>query len=220
MAGENQFGAEQLGMGLSAVQAGLSAFQTVYGTIKATRLSKQLRAYHTPEEVYKNLNAAAMMAQQGFDPATLGYLTSQTQKQTAGALDVASRLGGDPNSLSAILGQQTNNLMKIGAENHNLNMANFQRYLSAMDNVAKNKEAEQISAQNLIKDQIKAATGEKAAGVQNFQNAGNTLMSILAAQKQMELFNPRALPSFATSSTLPSTGYGSAGQVLDNNDYQ
>lgn len=173
---------------LAAAQGVLGTVQTITGSIKANRLVKQLTAFHTPDEAFKLLNATESMASQGFDAFTLKYMTDNVNRAASGALGTAARLGADPNDLSAILGQQADNILKIGAENHDRNMANFSRYLGALENIGANREAEQISKNNLIKDKIQAAVGDKQAGLQNLQNAANAYISMRTANKTSKLF--------------------------------
>lgn len=171
-------------------QAVLGAGQAVGGSIRAKKLGKQLTAFHTPDEAYKLLNATESLASQGYDAFTLNYLTNNVNKSTAANLGAAMRLGADPNDLSAILGQNIDSIMKIGAENHDKNMANFSRYLSALDMIGQNKEAEWASRQNMIKDKIAQATGDKAQGMQNVQNGLNLAASAYSADQTNDLYKP------------------------------
>ena len=82
--------------------------------------------------------------------------------------------------------------MKIGAENHALNMENFGRYLSAVDVVAQNKAAEQKSKQDMIKDDLQSANAEKQAGIQNITNAANAFIGTQAAGKTGNLYTDTA----------------------------
>jgi hypothetical protein len=56
--------------GIAGLQAVFGIAQSIIGTSKANKLSKQLTAFSTPEEAYKILNATKSMAQQGFDAFT------------------------------------------------------------------------------------------------------------------------------------------------------
>jgi hypothetical protein len=170
------------------LQLALGTVQTLIGSQREKNLIAQRKPFQTPEEASKILQATTNMVGQGLDPATLTYLTTQTNTSTANVLDVAKRLGADPNSLSAILGQQMMQLTKIGAENHAAGMQEFGQYLNALDMIAKDKEAEWASQQNILKDKIVAANTTKREGFQNVFNSINSFLGTYAAGKTGDMF--------------------------------
>lgn len=173
---------------LGAAQTGLGIIQDINAQKDIKNLKKQRKAYQTPEEIFKVLQATENRAQQGFDAQTLDYLTNQTDRAFDSVLGTATRLGADPNDLSAAFDQKMQGIMKIGAQNQALNMETFNRYLGAMDTVAANKAAEQKSQQDLIRDDLQAASGNKAAGLQNIAGGINTYIAGQASADMKQLF--------------------------------
>lgn len=173
----------------SGIQGGLGLLQSIKGDKEADRLRKQRKAYQTPEEIFQLLEATQSRASTGYDPETLDYLTNQTDRAFNSTLSTARMLGVDPNTLGAAFDSKVNQIMKIGAENQALNMANFNKYLSALEIVAANDAAEQKSEQDMLKDDIQAAVGEKKAGIQNVGNAFNSLIGTASAQATSNLYN-------------------------------
>lgn len=163
-----------------AAKAAKGSSQQKNAQAEANRLFKLRKSYQTPAELYKMLNAAEYNAQTGYDPATLDYLTSQTDRAFDSALDTAEVLGGDPNDLSGLFDSKMQQLIRIGAENHALNMENFSKYLSAEEAIAKSKDAEYVSEQDLLKDQLQAAQANITAGAQEKTEGINTVIGAAA----------------------------------------
>jgi hypothetical protein len=176
---------------LSAGQTALGIVQSISGAAKAKRLLQQRTAYKTPEEYYDILNATQNRAQGGFDAFTLNYLTNQTDRAFDSGLNTATRLGADPNQLSALFDQKIQATMKIGAENARLNMDNFSRYLGALDVIGQNKTAEWSSEQDILKDKLQAANADKQAGLQNIVGGANALTANISAGKTANLYSDR-----------------------------
>lgn len=177
------------------IAAALAAVQVVGGVVKnakankATKeLLKERKPYETPDEVFKILNATQANAQSGYDAETLDYLNNQTDRAFSSAIGASELLGGDPNDLSAIFDQKMQQVMKIGAENHALNMTNFNKYLGALDSVAGNKSAEWQSQQNYLKDDLQAAAAEKALAQENIGNGLNLGLNAASALYAEKLY--------------------------------
>jgi len=177
-----------VGLVTSGIQTVLGIVQAISGSAKAKKFQQMLEPFKTPDEVYKILDATKNLSSQGFDPATLNYLTSNVDEAFASSASIAKRLGADANTLSNLFSDRINAVMKIGADNHALNMENFSKYLGALDTVASNKAAEQKSKQDLIKDQIQAAVADKQAGLQNIGGGINTGLSTISANESGKLF--------------------------------
>jgi hypothetical protein len=79
--------------------------------------------------------------------------------------------------------------MKIGGQNHALRLENFNRYLGALNVVAENDAAEQKSRQDMLKDDIQAAVGDKQAGIQNIGNGLNSLIGTAAASATSNIYD-------------------------------
>lgn len=157
------------------------------------------KAYQTPAEVLKQLNATEQRSQSGFDPETLQYLTSETDRSFDAALSTSEKLGGDPNDLSYLFNNKVNNLMKIGAENHAQNLNNFNSYLNALTVVGQGKDAEFFSGQNIVKDQLQAAYSDKVGANAQISAGLNTLGSAVAQYEEGQLYkedNPKEMSLF------------------------
>lgn len=202
---------------ISGVQGVMGAVQSITGNIKMKNLQKQVKSFQTPEEAYKVLNSLESAASSGFDAFTLNYMTNNINRTTAASIGAATKLGADPNDLSSLLAQNVDYIMKVGADNHDRNMANFGRYVGGLEYIAKNKEAEWASEQNILKDKIQAAAGNKAAGMQNIQNAVNTVTSLYAADKTAKLYKeaPTTTNPFQASEEIRKKIAAAAGQEGD-----
>lgn len=180
--------ANPLGLALSAAQTGFGALQSLFANGKIKKILARRESYQTPEEYTQILQATQSQAQQGFDPTTLNYLTNQTDRAFSGATDAAVRLGANPNDLSRLFDQKMQQIMQIGAQNHDLNMKNFDRYISAVDTIGQNKIAEFNSEQDILKDKLQAAGLEKQAGIQNVGSGLNSFISLDASRRTSDLY--------------------------------
>lgn len=181
-------GLATVGLVLGAGQAIVGGIQTISGNAAKKKALAKRKPYQTPQEVIDLLNATESNAQLGFNPETLAYLTNQTDRAFTGALGTASRLGADPNDLSALFDQKMQAIMKIGAQDHAYNMENFSKYLSALDSVAANKAAEQKSEQDIIKDQLQSAAQEIQTGTANISGGINTGIGAFSAGNTANLY--------------------------------
>ena len=177
-------GIDPASLAIGAVNAGLGVVQTISGLIgkgkarrKIDKLLAQRKAYQTPEETYKALEATKQNAQTGFGAETLKYLTGSADRAFSSSVGAATLLGGDPNDLGAIFEQRMNESMKISGQDTALRMANFSKFLTALNTVAENKAAEQISRDNLIKDRIQAASAQGADATKNLQGGLNSILA-------------------------------------------
>lgn len=186
---------------LALAQGVLGGVQTITGGAKAKRLLAQRKAYVTPEEYNKQLQLTESMAGGGYDPFTLNYLTNQTDRAYNKSVGVAERLGANPNDLAGLFDSKVNDIMKIGAENHALNMNNVGKYLTALDTIGQNKAAEWKSQQDLIKDQQQAASAQQQAGLQNIIGGVDTGIAIDSANKLKKLYTVPQTVTTATGST-------------------
>lgn len=199
---------------ISIATAGVGLAQGVSGLINKGKDRKELdklvnsrQAFHTPDEIYQILNATQSEAGNGLDADTLAYLTGQSDKAFSSAVGASTLLGGDPNDLSALFTQKMQGIMQIGAENHAANLQNFSRYLGALNTVADNKAAEQISADNIIKDKIQAKSAEVSGDTKNINNGLNTVLGGLASNQEMQLFKTPSLPTLSGGTSNNPSGY-------------
>lgn len=174
----------------------------------------QRTAYKTPEEIFKILNATLNMA--GGDTITRDFQTNQIDKSFSQILGGATRLGANPNDLSALFDQKINGMLKVGQEFHASNMEAFGKVMSAYDMVAQNKVAEWRSKEDILKDKIAAATGEKAAGIQNIGSSANAFISANASAKTSNLY--KQIADALKELKLPGAT-GTAGTAADNSIY-
>lgn len=218
-----------VGVGLSALQAGLGIVQSISGKSKMKKLLAQRKAYETPEEYFDILEATQSMAQQGYDAFTLSYLTDQMKRGLGSSIGESARLGANPNDMAEIYSRFEQGIMKIGAENHALNMENFSRYLTAKDVIGQNKAAEWSSQQDIIKDKMQAAGAEMQSGVQNIGSGANMLMGALSGKATSGLFTDDYFTKLASAmkkmernggAAATSGGPGSVGYAPDFDNYQ
>lgn len=173
---------------LGGAQTLIGLGEKIIGNAKLKKLFKQRKSFETPSEIFDILNSTEYRAQSGFDPETLGFLTGKAEKGFATSVGAATRLGADPNILSGLNDEYMNDIMKIGSDNAMLQLQNFDKFLGAKELVAKNKEAEWQSKENLIKDQMQAAGMQGAAGTQDLSSGLNLLFSSLTSSQQAKLW--------------------------------
>lgn len=199
--------ANPVGIGLSVAQGALGIIQSIGAQNKINRLMGKRRAYQTQQETYDIVQMAQQASQQGYDPTTMDYLTNQIDRSYADAVGDVNRLGGDPNDIANIFDKRLQAGLKVGAENHNLNMQHFAQLISAKEMLGKNKDAEWMSQQNMIKDELQAASLDKSAGLQNIAGAANTALSTVSAMDAKKLW-PSAATTGATSVAQDALGSG------------
>lgn len=223
----------------------LGAAQAIGGILKghaeeakAKRLRASRTAFKTSSQIYDIQAATENNASQGYDVGTLDYLTNQIDNAASSAYDTSKKLGGDPNDLSAILDQQLQGILKVGAGSAAVRMENFGKYLGAQELLSKNLDAEWASKQGMIKDDLQAAAQgrqEAAAQVSNGLSnvvSGISSMEIAKLYKErtnaikksgatVDLTPPPAQPNFTTqgrtldaSTNLPSDAAPSAVQSV------
>lgn len=186
------------GIVVGAVQTG-KANKRIKGAMNARK------AYSTPDEVYKLLNAAENKSQG--DTITRDYQTNQLDMSFADALGTAETLGAGPNQLSALFGQKVNGMLQVGENMHRSNMEGWGNYMKALAVVGENKAAEQASQDNIWKDYMQALSKQKEAG-QSTTNAGiNSLISGVGIYGQNQLYKDK---STGTGTNTPG-GYGGLG---------
>lgn len=205
--------ANPLSLGLGALQTGIGIIGGIGAKKRQRKLLAQRKSYQTPQEIFDILNATESNASQGYDPTTLSYLTNQTDQAFSSSLSDSLRLGADPNNLSAAFGQKVNAIMKIGADSHAENMANFSAYLNALGTGADNKAAEQKSKEDILKDKLQAEGVNLQNSSANISGGLNTILSSLSADQISNLYNTDGtLKTKKVTSTasnfIPSSSYG------------
>jgi hypothetical protein len=171
-------------VGVAAVNVGIGVAQRASAKKKekqADQRSKELfaqrKAYKTPKEVLDLVGISQNRAQTGFDPVTMNYLTSQSDRATAGALGTARQLGANPNDISGILDQSFQNIFKIGSENQLQQMRNFDRLFNSLQLLSNERGAEWASSENMLKDRMQLVTAQAAAAQKEKESGTNLIMS-------------------------------------------
>ncbi len=193
---------------LSAVTAGLGAVQSIVGFVqkgKANREIKNLidqrKPFETEEGTYDLRNSAAARTANGLGATTLDYLLGQTDRAFSSSVSASQLLGGNPNDLSGAFQKKIDSIMKIGMEDAQAGLKAYTIYAQAQDALNKSKEAEQISKDNLLKDQIQAAAARGADATKNIQGGLNTVLGAASASQQMNLYKDK-------TEALKPVGYG------------
>lgn len=174
---------------MSIVQTVGGAAQMIANSGKNKKLRKELKPLETPDEINDVLNLTMSMAQQGYDAGTLSYLTNSINNAATSSLQTADRLGGDPNDIGNILYQQADAFLKVGAQNQAEKFKNFGLFIDALKGKADADVAEQISKQNLIKDQLQAAQAGTAAGAQTLAGGLGGLNNAFSLDKISKLYD-------------------------------
>lgn len=178
------------------------------------RLFSQRKAFQTPEEIFEILNMQQFNAQQGFSDETTSYLTGQAGAGLSAGLGTAARLGADPNQLGGIIDNYYQDIFKIGSESDLVKMKKFDSLTNALNLVAENKAAEQVSEDNLIKDQMQAVASRVGAANAGQQSGLNLALSSIGALATNNLYktNTTNIPSLIASNTAATVP---AGRVPD-----
>lgn len=175
---------------IAGLQAAAGLVQTISASSKLKRKRAQRTAYQTPDEIFKILNAT--LNQAGGDTITRDFQTGQLDRSFSQILGGATRLGANPNDLSAIFDQKMMAAFKIGDAFHLSNLQYYDKVNTAYNLVAENRAAEWRSREDLIKDDMQALAAEKAAGIQNLGSAFNAGIGIAAAAKTSDLYSKSA----------------------------
>lgn len=215
-------------MPVAIIPAAIAAFQIGKGIIDEKNAKKdekdrlaKIKPYETPQEVYDVLNATQANAQTGFDATSLQFLTDQTDQAFASSLGIAERLGSDPNTLSTIFSQKIDALKGVSAQNHQMQMQNFNAYLSALNAVGAGDAAEQKSAQDQLKDQLQKIGVDKQVATQQISAGLNTGMAAYSNYQMGKLYGTgtTGTTGATTANSDVFKGYGSdyAAMVAEQN---
>lgn len=180
-----------VGLALGGLQTALGIYQGIAGDARAQRVMRKRRAFQTPEEILDLAKFDQSQVGSGLDPQTLQYLTGNADNALSTSLNTAARLGADPNQLSNLLDQRFQQNLSIGAQNQLENMKKFSTYRDSLQILAANDAAEQKSREDLLKDQLQAASAMQQQAVPNVLGGGNTILNTLSAAKTAELFGPQ-----------------------------
>lgn len=177
----------------TGITEALGVAQAAYGIIKGINTDKKIKgllaqrkSYKTPDEIFQILNATEQNAQG--DTQTRDFQTNQLDRAFSQQLGTAELLGADPNALSSLFDQKVQGIMQIGQQFHASNMEAFGKYLGGLNTVAENKAAEQISKDNLIKDQLQALGQQRQDNTKNIGSGINAIIGGLAADETSSLY--------------------------------
>lgn len=178
-------------MSWAAIVVGVAT--TGYGIYSKARANKkqkdalsQRKAYTTQDETYQILNALENKSQG--DTQTRDYQTQQIDNAFSQQLGVAELLGADANDLSGMFQQKIQGILQVGQQFHASNMEAFGKYIGALDMVAKSKDAEYGSQQNIVKDAIQAAAADGKAADATINSGINTALSGYSAYQSNKLY--------------------------------
>lgn len=179
-----------LGQVAGGLTTGIGLVQTIGNIIgkakskdEINKLLAQRKAFVTPDEVYKLVNAATQ--KQGGDQEMVNLLTSQADSTFSQVLGTSALLGGSPNDFAKLFNQRVMTSTAIAEKNHAVSMANFSMLMDAWKTLAANKEAEWVSRDNLLKDRIQAAAGRGADANKGIGSGLNSMIAGLASLAQM-----------------------------------
>lgn len=166
---------------------------TGYGVYSKARANKKQKdalskrkAYTTQDETYQILNALENKSQG--DTQTRDFQTQQIDDTFSQQLGVAELLGADANDLSGMFQQKIQGILQVGQQFHASNMEAFGKYIGALDMVAKSKDAEYGSQQNIVKDAIQAAAADGKAADATINSGINTALSGYSAYQSNKLY--------------------------------
>jgi len=178
-------------MSWAAIVVGVAT--TGYGIYSKARANKKQKdalskrkAYTTQDETFKILNALENRSQG--DTQTRDFQEQQIDNAFSQQLGVAELLGADANELSGMFQQKMQGILQVGQQFHASNMEAFGKYLGGLDMVAKSKDAEYGSQQNIVKDQIQAAAADGAAANATINSGINTALAGYSAYQSNKLY--------------------------------
>lgn len=175
------------GLAIAGIQGVAGAVQSIAANQKLKKLFKERKAYKTQQETYDIKNATAYNQQTGYGADTLNFLQNQGERGLSNGLNTLLQLNGDANMVSGLQDNFMQEMRKIGADDSMLQMRKFDQFLAATDSLAKSKDAEFQSADNLIKDQMQMYAQKAQAGQKNIQSALNLGLSSLAGAETQNL---------------------------------
>lgn len=200
-----------IGAAVGGIQALVNAGKEKRANRELKKLFSQREAYQTPEQIFDILNLSQFNAAQGFSDQTTSFLEGQAGAGLSAGLGTASRLGADPNQLGGIIDNYYQDIFKIGAESDLVKMKKFDSLTSALNLVAENKAAEQVSEDNLIKDQMQAVASRVQAASVGQQSGLNLALNSITSLAGMDLYGGKKAPNRSnivasnTASTVPAT---------------
>lgn len=193
-----------LGIGINAAKVGKTQKKI------DTALSKR-KAFETPDEIFKILNATENKSQG--DTIARDFQMNQLDTGFADALGTAELLGADPNNLSSLFGQKVQGILQVGDQYHKTNMEAFGNYMKALNLVADNKSAEQISQDNIWKDYMQSLSLQKSDQSKSIMNSINSLIGAGSAYATKKLYmnNDKTKTPSATGGVGGGFGYDTIG---------
>jgi len=190
------------------VAVGVGIATTAYGAYSKGRANKKQRealskrkAYTTQDETYQILNALENRSQG--DTQTRDFQTQQIDNSFAQQLGVAELLGADANDLSGMFQQKMQGILQVGQQFHASNMEAFGKYIGGLDMLAKSKDAEYASQQNIVKDELQAAAADSQAANATINSGINTALAGFSAAQSNKLYKDyqQSLNTGATGAT-------------------
>lgn len=180
------------------------------------RLFSQRKAYQTPQELLDIANLR-LANTQGFSDQTMSYLTGEADAALATGVGTATRLGADPNQIGGVLDQYYRQIAGIGTQSDLAKMGQIDAVANAIGVLAQSREAEQVSADNLIKDQLQGKYAELGLANQgmtsgaNFAIQGLSNLALLDLYGEGDIFAGKGKKTGTTGGATGGTTGGAAG---------
>lgn len=183
------------GLVLGGLQTALGIYQAISGGAKADRLQRKRRAFKTPEEILDLAKLDQSRIGTGYEPGVLHYLTGNADNALSSSLNTAKLLGANPNQLNDLLEERFQQNLAIGSGDQLENMKKYSALRESMQILAANDAAEQKSREDLLKDQLQAASATQQQAVPNILGGGNTILNTFSAANTANLFKQMTQPS-------------------------
>lgn len=191
---------------VGVVSVGVGAYQKGRANKQTKEALKNRKAYTTPNEYYKILNALENKSQG--DTIARDFQTQQIDNSFAQQLGVAELLGADPNDLSGMFQQKIQGILQVGQNFHASNMEAFGKYIGGLEMIGQNKTAEWGSEDNRVKDLLAALNQQKKDANQTINSGLNMGIAGVSALASNNLYTDDGY-------TLPPpTSLANNGQVI------
>lgn len=201
--------AAAIGGSVALTGLAVGAIQKGNANKKIKKAMSQRKAYTTPDEVFRIVNAAENKSQG--DTITRDYQTNQLDSSFANALGVDQILGAGPNQLSSLFGQKVQGMLQIGEEFHRSNTEYFGNYMKALAVLGDNKAAEQASVDNIWKDYMQSLVAKKEDANKTINSSINGLISSGSSLATSQLYKDNSTGTTATSTTVAPRVSGGGG---------
>ena len=198
---------------LGGAQAVQGLVQQFSGNARLKRLMQQREAYKTPDEVQQQLQIAENQAQSGYGADTMAYINNQTNNALTNSLDTVTKLGGDPNDISAIFSRNVDAIMKTAGDSEMAKVLKFDKLYTGLQGVIQGKDAEFADRRAKLDDQMASAGMKVKAGSQNLQSGLGNVVGAFANDAIANKGLPDSItPVTGAVNTMPAAAQSSSTQ--------